>query len=362
MRKVMMALVLLGCALAHPSTAPDVMRKGNMLIDRKTGTAVVLKGVPYMGGEYMCAHGAGIFNGPSNQTIVDAWKDWGINAVRLPMNEDCWLGINGVPAKFSGTNYQQAFKDFTSLLLANGIVVVLDLHWTNHTEGGLAIGQDLMLSETSVKFWADVASQPEFKDIPGVVFELFNEPHGFYYSPHLPSSCFLDGQNCGDSYQGFVGYNNATRAVRETANASNLILYGGPNWDFQLDWLLEPGHMPTDPLSNFAISWHPYEKKQWSSFTCSDFKCENLTTPITKEYPMLVTEWGPLDANAVDAYVTNVYSWADAHPGSVHIFPWVWHPGKVWLLQADSDYYGSKPSAWGESYKVWDPNPNQTAG
>jgi hypothetical protein len=45
-----------------------------------------------MGSEYMCAKAHGVFAGPANATVVDGMAAWGINAIRLPMNEDCWLG------------------------------------------------------------------------------------------------------------------------------------------------------------------------------------------------------------------------------------------------------------------------------
>ena len=60
---------------------------------------------------------------------------WGINAIRLPMNEDCWLGVNGANPKTSGAIYQSTFVTFVEQLLAAGFVVVLDLHWTSHTTG-----------------------------------------------------------------------------------------------------------------------------------------------------------------------------------------------------------------------------------
>ena len=65
---------------------------------------------------------------------------WGINAIRLPMNEDCWLGLNGANPKTSGAIYQSAFVTFVEQLLASGFVVVLDLHWTSHTTGVRARG------------------------------------------------------------------------------------------------------------------------------------------------------------------------------------------------------------------------------
>ena len=44
-------------------------------------------------------------------------------------------------------------------------------------QDALAEGQDLFLSTHSVRFWASVAAHPALRNRPGVVFELFNEPH-----------------------------------------------------------------------------------------------------------------------------------------------------------------------------------------
>ena len=33
-------------------------------------------------------------------------KTWSINAVRVPLNEDCWLGINGVKPQYGGAAYR----------------------------------------------------------------------------------------------------------------------------------------------------------------------------------------------------------------------------------------------------------------
>jgi hypothetical protein len=51
--------------------------------------------------------------------------------VRIPLNEECWLAHSDVPA--TGTSRaasQQAVKDYVNLLVASGINVILDLHWT----------------------------------------------------------------------------------------------------------------------------------------------------------------------------------------------------------------------------------------
>ena len=71
--------------------------------------------------------------------LVLVQAKWGINAIRLPMNEDCWLGLNRANPKTSGPVYQKTFVAFVEQLLGSGFVVVLDLHWTSHT-GALAEG------------------------------------------------------------------------------------------------------------------------------------------------------------------------------------------------------------------------------
>ena len=70
-------------------TAPDLHRVANKILDRKTGQPVLLKGVAMMGGEYSCVSNAGIFAGPADISVVKGMASWGINAIRLPMNEDC---------------------------------------------------------------------------------------------------------------------------------------------------------------------------------------------------------------------------------------------------------------------------------
>ncbi|MGH7298416.1 MAG: glycoside hydrolase family 5 protein, partial [Polyangiaceae bacterium] len=59
------------------------------------GNVVQLHGADRSGTEYSCLSGA-FFDGPVDQTAIDAMKAWHVNAVRVPLNEDCWLGINGV--------------------------------------------------------------------------------------------------------------------------------------------------------------------------------------------------------------------------------------------------------------------------
>ena len=107
------------------SSAPALAVHDNHLIDTHTGLTIQLKGVSRSGTEYACVQGWGIFDGPSNAASIQAMTTWRINAVRVPLNEDCWLGINQVSPAYSGSTYQQAIANYVSLLNAYGLVVIL---------------------------------------------------------------------------------------------------------------------------------------------------------------------------------------------------------------------------------------------
>ena len=147
--------------------------QGNQLLNG-TGQAVKLRGVNHSAAEYACIQGNGIFEGPNDDASLKAIKGGNANVARVPMNEDCWLAINGAPDQYSGEKYQQAIKDYVDLLTKNGVATILELHWTA-PGGEKATGQKPMLNKDhSVKFWKQVAST--FKDNQSVIFDPHNEP------------------------------------------------------------------------------------------------------------------------------------------------------------------------------------------
>src|SRR6202007_1283149 len=88
---------------------------GNHLLN-SAGQVVRPLGVDRAGSEYMCdaAGDNTVFDDGTNPdssgrtgaaldtafnaATISAFQSWKVNAVRIPLNEDCWLGINGYPA------------------------------------------------------------------------------------------------------------------------------------------------------------------------------------------------------------------------------------------------------------------------
>src|SRR4051794_25031650 len=139
---ILAVALLAGCAEdTPPSPLPTGLHvAGNRLVDGG-GAAVRLRGFNTSGAEYACIEGWGIFDLPGAdgtevpEAIVERMAQWqGANTVRVPLNEQCWLGL-GVDPQYGGAAYQRAVADYVSLLHAHGFVVVLDLHRSAPGEG-----------------------------------------------------------------------------------------------------------------------------------------------------------------------------------------------------------------------------------
>jgi len=312
---------------------------GNRLVD-STGQTVQLRGVNRSGTEHACVQGWGIFNGPNDATSVVAMKSWGINAVRIPLNEDCWLAINGVPAAYAGANYQQAIKNYVSLLNQNGLYAILDLHWT--APGSTAATQQVPMPDMdhSPAFWSDVATT--FKGNNAAILELFNEP---WPDGHKDSTaawtCWRDGGTCPGVPFPVVGMQPLVDLVRATG-ATNVIAVGGVSYGNALSrWLT---YRPTDPLNNLAAAWHVYNFN-----ACNKDPCFDATAGVVSaEVPVLATEIG---TNCDFAFMVAAMKWLDARRAGY--FAWTWNTwGSACSSMALIADYAGTPTDYGQIFRT----------
>jgi endoglucanase len=329
--------------------APQLHVSGNQLVD-STGKAVVLHGVNRSGGEFACVQGNGIWNGPMDQASVTAIKSWGVTAVRVPLNEACWNAESYVASAYAGATYQQAVTQYVNLLNSNGIVAILDLHWTDGVYTGPSSGcssaqatcqKPMPDAAQAIPFWTSVAST--FKGNNAVVFDLFNEPYASRATGDDTSGwkCWRDGGTCaGIGYQ-VAGMQAMVNAVRSTG-ATNVLMLGGEEYSNELtQWL---AYEPTDPDGNLVASWHSYNFN-----TCANQSCwTSQIAPVIAKVPLIAGEMGENDC--ADGYVNSLMSWLDSeHTGYL---AWTWNN---WDCSSGpsliTDYTGT-PTAYGAGVKT----------
>jgi endoglucanase len=137
---------------------------GNHFADAN-GNMVVLRGASHWSLEFGC--GAGAF------TLRDfqAMRSWGMNIVRLPLNENYLL----FPGLCGGTKYLDTVKSTVSNAEATGMYVLLDLHWINPYSNASRGGQYPMPDSKAKQFWQTLTTL--YKNDDKVLYEMMNEPH-----------------------------------------------------------------------------------------------------------------------------------------------------------------------------------------
>src|ERR1700722_8937692 len=188
--------------------------RANQLVNAQ-GHTLRLVGVNRSGSQYMCVLGRGIFDGPADAASIAAMKAWHINTVRVPLNEDCWLGINGLNVAYSGVAYRYAIEAYVAQLNAAGLYAILDVP-RNAPGNEQASGQrDMLDASHGYALWRSIATA--FKAHPAVLFDLYNEPHSLAANTEEAWRCWARG--CGE-YAGMSGLVATVRSM----GARNVIL------------------------------------------------------------------------------------------------------------------------------------------
>ncbi len=377
------ATALAGAAPAPADGPVAVHVQGNQLVD-VLGAPIRLIGVDRASFEYTCvspiysnAYRNGTHTGPIDANAIAAMKTWHINAVRIPLNEDCWLGINpvkrtanhvkplhGAAARRAGAKlrqkYQADVQQFVSDLNAQGIVAILDLHWA--APGKVLADKQLGGPDTShsVDFWRSVATT--FKDNSGVIFDLFNEPKGISWQCLRDGGCPLSLQQVkhGQKKQKgtVVGMQTLLDTVRATG-ATQPVMIGGLDYSDDLTrWLEFEPHDPladTDPRGPQIIaSFHNYGADNPQGFLCHQQCWDQVIAPVAAQVPVVTGEFGQdifkNPPKCGSAYNTSYMDWADQH--GVSYLAWWWYvaskfDGKGQCLALIKDYGTGEPTDYG---------------
>ena len=300
---------------------------------------VQLRGVNRSSWEYACFDGSGdTHDGTADQTEVNAMKSWKINAVRVTLNEDCWLGIHGVTV--GGPAYQQAIVNYVNLLAANNIAAIVNLHF-NGTGTSLAVEQEPMPDRTnSPSFWTSVAAT--FKGSSNVLFEPYNEPYPDNGNDTTAAwKCWRDGGTCPGVSFTVAGMQEIVTAIRN-AGAPQPIILTGNNWGSQMtQW---KAYLPSDPLNQLVAGWHTYG----DGLDCQDSACwTSLIAGIAASYPIVATEIGEFDCG--HTYIDQVMSFLDTNNSGY--IAWAWGPYSCGSEPGLLTNWNGSPTAYGSGFR-----------
>jgi len=311
-------------ASATPES-PVVAVEAAELIDRRTGEPVSLLGANWPGFEYACIQGRGHNDGGDVGAAIAAMTEWGMTAVRIPLNQDCWFDDRPTGTFGTGAEYRSAVRDWVDRLSDAGLIVILDLHWSAPA-GVLADGLRPMPDARSISFWSAVAA--DYRKHRGVIFDVFNEPHSRVDpatgapSFTLDWQCWADG-GCptpiendrseslsGETYTA-VGMSALVDVVRSAGATQPVVLSG---LDYANDVRGWADAAPADDQLIAGVHLYSFNR-------CADAGCwASEIEPLAARVPVLVAEFGQNDGD--DTHLRTVYAWARDH--AVGALAWAW--------------------------------------
>eukprot|EP01132_Coremiostelium_polycephalum_P001156 gene1156-1466_t len=303
---------------------------------------VILRGANRPGTEYSCVQYQKIFDGPSDVDHIHDIRNWKINALRIPLNEDCWLGLHSTETAYFGASYRQAIIKYINMLTENNIAAILDLHWAGGDGGTkLATHQIPMPNDVnSPEFWKQIAST--FKGNSRVLFDLYNEPYpyGNDWDSDQAWQCWKDGVNCGSEITYKVaGMQQLIDAVRSTGS-KNIILLSGIQYATSVTKFLQ--YIPSDPANQLASAIHSYDFNYCRSRGCWDI----YLRPVFEKYPIVATETGQKDCQT--DFISDFLHYADQN--NIHYLAWSWLVAPCDNPSLIVDYEGT-PTAYGKGLK-----------
>jgi endoglucanase len=287
-----------------------------LVVGTDAGTPIHLHGVNAAGTEYACIQGWGFHDNPTTATANQAIRSWGSNLVRVPLNETCWLGINGAPVAYSGANYRSFIVNYVNALHAAGLYVELSLMWAAPGSYLATYQAAAPNADHSPEMWRQLAET--FKNDPMVILAPYGETI-------VSASCFLNG--C--SNQATYGPNSAyyqTAGMQQAVDVMRAAGYNGPIAIPGIDyannlrqWL---SHKPNDPLNQLVAEAHVYYNNVCGTPACFDRE----HSPVAAQVPLLYGEAGPSydDSDCGSANVKQIIDWADTH-GVDGYAAWTWN-------------------------------------
>ena len=327
---MLVALACLALPAVSGAAGPRLKVVGNQIVDARSGQVFVPRGVNWPSFEYACKDGYGYSNSANRRTVgPDAAgaaliASWHINTVRLPLNQDCWLGDDGLPKFGKASGYRAAVSGGCRCCTAPASPWC----WTctgragRHRrqrparDGRRPLGRLLALGGAA------------FKSDRSVIFDVFNEPYSRYGDTGPWSSTDL-GLLAQRRLRGAApAHPQAARrqdvhddrdaamvdAIRSTGAKQPIILGGR-------DYAQRPGRVARQPPARRSAD---RGLPQLRPPALPHPQCwDGVIAPMAAQVPVVSGEFGENDCST--SHVTTFMDWADLH--GIGYLMWAW-----WVL------------------------------
>jgi hypothetical protein len=254
-----------------------------------------------------------------DQTSVNAIASWGANLVRIPLNEDCWLGINGVNSAYGGSTYILAIQSLVREVNTAGMYAELSLMRAAPGSIPATYQPGAPDEDHSPAMWASLART--FAGNPDVILAPWSEPTD-------DAACFLSGGTCAVPYDpssipatyDTAGMQQAVTVMRQ-AGYQGVISIPGINYANNLSqWL---SHEPNDPDHQLIAEAHIYGNNSCGAENNGNCLVSTLD-PVAAQVPLLLGETGETynDSECTGNNERVILDWADSE--QVSWAAWTW--------------------------------------
>ncbi len=328
-------------------TTRPIKVRGNRLTDAASGGEIWLQGAAVPSLEW----------GPGGDNIMKSVTNlvekWNANTVRLAVHSSYWFGRGKWQNRKNGLDrYRGLVDEVADYMQSRGKYMILDLHEYRAPRPHHAA------------FWLDAATR--YKNHPGVIFGLLNEPHDISWE------VWRNGGMTGDEKTGSAHAENNEKLVGEmtigmqklveivrSTGAKNLVSVSGLDWGYTLSGVLN-GYAIDDGNLMYESHCYPWKRGWKKAFLdvaakypvlMGEVGAQDVPMPFEKKDEFVPPgEWVPDMLGTIQRYRLNWTAWS-FHPkcSPCMLKNWDYEPTSYWGEPAQRALRGEKF----EAEKIW---------
>ena len=215
---------------------------------------------------------------------------WNANCVRLCVHSKFWFGQEWYQNS-NYSDYRRKVDDIIKQVTSRGKYVILNLH------------EFYAITDQNKRFWEDAAQV--YKNNPGVIFGLLNEPHDITWDEWRNGGKLKTSDAYGEKTIDIYGHQQILEMLRKQG-ARNIVIAGGLDWAYYLNGIadgydgLEHGYRLEEPQgmggNGIIYDTHIYPMKPEYN------PLEKALDCVVDDVPILVGEYGHWGERLFDWY------------------------------------------------------------